>query len=826
MRTRFFALILTLAASLAVSAQTASDWYQGKPIRAVTFDGLRNVSETELSGVFSSYTGKNFSDDMYWEILQKLYSLEYFDDITPLALPGDKDRNSVLLQFTVKEKPVIGKISFSGEDKIRRGDLLTKVALKEGDIYNELKSRSDERALRDYYLEKGYANAKVSSSVTADGDGSLTLLFTISEGKQTVVSAINFEGNQVIATRTLKGILNLKEAKLLSSGTFREVVLEADKVAVKNYYTERGYIDAEVLDVRRTVDALSDKDKNLLTLTFVVNEGEQYTYGGTLIEGNSIFKTDELLSKIRLKEGDVMNLGRFEEGYQALADVYFENGYTSNYLSKREERDPEKRRVSYVISVVESERSHIEHIIIRGNTKTKEKVILREFTIEPGDIFSKGKLIDSVRNLYNLRYFSTVAPDLVQGSENNLVDVIVNLEEQSTASVQFGVTFSGVTDADSFPLSVFVQWEDKNLFGNGQTLSTNVTASPDTQDLSLGFSQNWFLGTPLTVSFNLSLSHQQLYAYQDILYPVFSDSYFDDNGIVPDPYTSAEEYAAATSVDDSFRMKYDRWKYGVGASTGYRWNPNFAMLTLRGGVNFSVVQNFYDDKLYRPADKGIRNQHGGWSWSNSVWSRLSLDDRDLNYDPSSGWFASEQVTLYGILPEIETQYYMRSDSKAEAYLTLVDYPVTNVWNLKLVLAGYSGISFLRSVDGNEISDTSKLYVDGMFIGRGWNSLYSTVRGDLQLNHWLELRLPLAPGVIAGDFYLDAVAIKDRLEDLSSLSLDDYYFSFGPSLRFSIPQFPLRLMFANTFRIQDGKFEWGNGTGPDWKFVLSFNIANL
>ena len=88
-------------------------------------------------------------------------------------------------------------------------------------------------------------------------------------------------------------------------------------------------------------------------------------------------------------------------------------------------------------------------------------MILREFTIEPGDIFSKGKLIDSVRNLYNLRYFSTVAPDLVQGSENNLVDVIVNLEEQSTASVQFGVTFSGVTDADSFPLSVFVQWEDK-----------------------------------------------------------------------------------------------------------------------------------------------------------------------------------------------------------------------------------------------------------------------------------------------------------------------------------------------------------------------------
>lgn len=826
MRTRFIALILILAAAFSLGAQTAADWYQNKPIRAITFNGLKNVSESELSGIFSTYNGKNFNDDMYWEILQKLYALEYFDDITPLALPGDKDKNTVLLQFTVKEKPVVGKIQFNGQDRIRKGDLLSKITLKEGDIYNELKSRSDERAIRDYYLEKGYANAKVGSSVTTDKDGSLILLFSIVEGKQTVISSITFEGNQVVASRTLLGILSLKEAKLLSAGTFREIMLEGDKVTLKNYYTERGYIDAAITEVRRTIDADTDPEKNLLSLTFVVSEGDQYLYGGTDIEGNTIFDTAELLSNIRLNEGDVMNLGKFDTGYQAIADVYFENGYTSNYINRREIRDTDKHRVSYVITVVESARSHIENIIIKGNTKTKEKVILREFSLEPGDIFSKGKLISSVRNLYNLRYFSTVAPDLVQGSEENLVDVVINLEEQSTASVQFGVTFSGVTDADSFPLSVFVQWEDKNIFGNGQTLSSNVTASPDTQELSLGFSQNWFLGTPLTVSFNLSFSHQQLYAYQDSLYPIFSDDYYDEYGMVPDPFTSVEEYEDATSIDDSYRMKYDRWKYGAGTSTGYRWNPNFAMVTLRGGLNFSVVQNFYDDQLYRPADKSIRDQHGGWVWSNSIWSRISLDDRDLNYDPSKGWFTSEQVTFYGILPGIETDYYMRSDTKGEIYFTLLDYPLTNVWNLKFVLAGYSGLSFLRSVNGAEIGDTNKLYIDGMFNGRGWSSLYSTVRGDLQLNHWLELRLPLAPGVLAGDFYLDAVAIKDRLEDISSLSLNDYYFSFGPSLRFSIPQFPLRLMFANTFRIQDGNFEWGNGTGPDWKFVLSFNIANL
>lgn len=823
MRTKLIALLLLLFCIGGAFAQVSDDWYQNKPIRTISFEGLKNVQRSELDGLFSSYLGKNFSDELYWDVLQKLYALEYFTEITPIALPGDPERNTVLLQFTVIEKPVIKNIKFIGNKKIRNADLLEKVTLKQDDIYNEMKSRLDERAVRDFYLEKGYANVKVTSESIQNSDNTITFQFTIIEGKQTVVSSIQFEGNNVMAAKTLKSKMDLKEVKLLSSGTFRESVLESDKAAIKSYYNERGYVDAVVESVIREIDSESSEDKNLLKLTFVIKEGEQYVYGGTKLEGNKIFTSDELLQKIRLKEGDVLNLNRFNEGYQAIADVYFENGYTSNYINRQEKRDNDRKQISYIITIVESARSHIEHIIIKGNTKTKEKVITREFSFEPGDIFSKSKLLDSVRNLYNLRYFSVVAPDLVPGSEANLVDVVIALEEQSTASVQFGVTFSGVTDAEAFPLSVFIQWEDKNIMGNGQTLSANLTASPDTQSLSLGFSENWFLGSPLTVSFSLSAAHKQLYAYQDIMFPIFNTS-----DPVPDPFTSLDDYEDASSIDDSYRMKYDRWEYGIGTSTGYRWFPSIAITTLRGGVNFSIVQNFYDNAIYRPADKSIRDQNGVWGLNNSVWSRISLDKRDLNYDPSSGWFLSEQITFYGIIPKLETEYYMRSDAKGEVYFTLLDYPLTDVWNLKFVIAGYTGLSFLRPIASEPISDSTKLYIDGMFIGRGWSSLYSNTaaRGNMMINHWVELRMPLAPGVIAADFYLDAVAVKPEISDLSSLVLNDYYFSFGPGLRFSIPQFPLRLMFANTFRIQDGKFEWGNGEGPDWKFVLSFNISNL
>lgn len=821
MRTKFIALLMLLFCTFGVFAQAADDWYQNKPLRSITFQGLKNVSRTELDGLFAQYLGRNFNDELYMDVLQKLYALEYFDEINPVAIPGDADRNSVTLQFSVSEKPVIRNIKFSGTDKLRPAELLDKVALKEGDIYNELKARLDERSVRDLYLEKGYTNVKVSSEALKNDDGSISLRFTVAEGKQTVVSSISFEGNNVMAAKTLRGEMELKEAKLLNMGIFREALLESDKEKIRKYYIERGYVDASVESVLRETDPESTPDKTRLKLTFVIKEGDQYTYGGTEITGNSIFTTEELLSRIRMKEGDVMNQNRFDEGFQAIADVYYENGYTSNYLSPRQKRDVERKRISYLITVVESDRSHIEHIIVKGNTKTKDSVIRREFLLEPGDIFSKTKMLDSIRNLYNTRYFSIIQPDLVPGSEKNLVDVVVAVEEQSTASVQFGVTFSGVSSADSFPLSVFLQWEDKNFLGNGQTVSTNLTLSPTTQNVSIGYSENWFLGSPLSLSLNLSLSHDSLYAYQDSLYPLFD--YPDDP--VPDPYTSLEEYQNASSIDQSYRMKYDHWEYSLGASTGYRWSPSFAQVTLRGGLSFGMKQNFYDEKIYRPADRDIRDQHGQWVWNDSLWTRLSLDRRDISYDPTKGWFASEQVSLFGIIPGFETDYYLRSDTKLEGYQTLLNIPLAENWNLKLVLAAYAGLSMQIPVGQDDVSFSNRLAPDGMFIGRGWNSLYDVKRGKLLNDNWIELRLPLAAGMLATDFYFEGVAVKDDVRDIGSITLDDYYFSFGPSLRFSIPQFPLRLMFANTFQIKDGQVHWRNGTGPDWQFVLSFNISN-
>jgi len=794
-------------------AQVPENWYENKPITAIVFQGLKSVSKSELDGVFDSFKGKPFSDAVYSEILQKVYALDYFSDIVPKAAPADIDYQYVRLEFEVTEKPVVTLIKITGNNQLSRGDLLSKILLKKGDIYNEIKRSSDEQTIKNYYIEKGYAAATVSSTVSDSPQGGIVLEFVITEGKQTIVSAVAFQGNAAAGEKALKGALVTKPAKFLVKGIFKESALEEDKAAIQRFYGERGYIDAHVENIVRDVDTETDPQKNMVKLTYVIMEGEQYFYDGTVFEGNKIFSTEDLAANIKLTSGAVLNMTKFEQGFQAIADTYFENGYTSNYITKALQRDSATKKVSFVITIVERGRSHIENIVIRGNKRTKDFVIRRELLFEPGDVFSKSKFTNSLRNLFNLRYFSTVVPDVQPGSEQDLIDVILNVEEQSTASIQFGVTFSGVSDADSFPLSLFVQWQERNLVGRGNELSVNATAATDNQTIQLGYAENWFRGYPVTLGFDLSLTHKSLFDYQDVVFPY-------------GPFKTKEEFEKNRDLANSYRMRYDRMETSFGVHTGYRWYPKYATITLRGGINFALVKNFYNTSLYRAADPTVRQQQAHWRLSNSFWTRVSFDGRDLTYDPSKGWFFSEQISFFGIIPKIEDEYFFRSEAKAEAYVTLLDYPVSEIWNLKFVLAFYTGFSFQLPMPNSVIGENSKLAIDGMFNGRGWLSLGSAGKGDVLLNHWMEFRWPLAHGILSFDFFVDSAAIKKNLTDLKTLSINDYYFSFGPGLRFVIPQFPLRLMFANTFKSQNGKPVWGNGKKADWRFVLSFNIPNL
>jgi outer membrane protein insertion porin family len=829
-------LVILLVLTLAFSgfAQETGEWYQDKPIKDIVFSGLKHVNLSELEGVVEPYIGHLFNDDVFWELQGRLYALEYFELISPSAVPADPMGNEVVIRFTVVERPIVSRITFVGNAGLRRAELLDVVTLKVNDVVNQVKLRLDELAITNKYMEKGFPDVQVRSDSTARSDSSIEVTFFITEGEKITIEEFFFEGNAVFSTRTLRSQLSLKAKSLINDGAFQDAKLLADRDAITQYYHDRGYIDAGVIDVIRDVQK-DEKGNNNMTITFRIQEGRIYRFGGVEFEGNEIFSTEQLADLVYSREGDTVNARRVEADLQRVADLYYENGYIFNTISREEIRNTDEGFITFKITIVERGRAHIENILVRGNRKTKTNVILREIPLEPGDVFSKTKVMDGMRNLYNLQYFSNVVPETPPGSADSLMDLIFTVEEQPTTDIQFGLTFSGATDG-AFPISGMLKWNDRNFLGYGNIVGAELTASPDTQVLTLEYTHRWIFGLPLSGGFDFTVQHSNRYAAMDTLAPFFNG---DEEYAYPDGFGSYQEYADSSKLPSSeYLMKYDQWRLSLGVSTGYRFSTFLGNLGVSGGIRSGMVINTYDNDLYRPFDPVLRARNNQWTPANSLWASVSLDQRDIYYDPSRGYYGIQRLGYYGVL-EYENEHYVKSDTKAEYFLTLFDIPLTDTYSFKAVFGIHSGLSFIfkqpfrKRALNNDIYDTSKLSVDGMFIGRGWTSEYNN-RGLALWENWAEIRIPVVPGVLAWDFFFDAAAVKDTPGSFfNDFQQGDMRYSFGGGFRFTIPQFPFRFLFAKRFKVEDGEVIWQRGalfrsadndsSGID--FVISFAISS-
>ncbi|MDR3138966.1 MAG: outer membrane protein assembly factor BamA [Treponema sp.] len=824
------AVFLTAVVAFFGAAQEPGEWYQGKPIKDVVFSGLQHVNASELAGVVEPFIGRLFNDDVFWELQGKLYALEYFDLITPSAVPADSMGNEVIIRFTVTERPIVSRITYAGNSSIRRTELADVVSLKINDVVNQVKLRLDELAIANKYLEKGFPDVQVRSESKTAPDSSIEVIFYITEGEKIIIEEFFFEGNTTFSARTLRSQLSLKSKGLFTDGAFQDSKLIADRDALTQYYRDRGYIDAEVTDVIRDVRK-DERGNNNMTITFKIYEGRIYRFGGVEFEGNRIFPTEQLAKLVYSKEGDTVNARRVEADLQRVADLYYENGYIFNTISREEVRDTDEGIISFKIFILERGRAHIENILVRGNQKTKTHVILREIPLEPGDVFSKTKVMDGMRNLYNLQYFSNVIPETPPGSTDSLMDLIFTVEEQPTTDIQFGLTFSGATDS-SFPISGMLKWNDRNFLGYGNMVGAELTASPDTQILTLEYTHQWIFGLPLSGSFDFSLRHSSYLTAMDSQPPFFNG---DEDYAYPDGFGSYQEYKDSSKLPPSeYRMEYNQWWLSLGISTGYRFSTLLGNLGLGGGIRSGIVRNTYDDELYRPFDPVIRERNNQWTPANSVWTSVSLDQRDVFYDPSRGYYGTQRLGYYGIFG-FEKEHYIKSDTKAEYFHTLFDIPLTDTYRLKAVFGIHSGLSFIFKqpfYDAPAVEPANKLAVDGMFIGRGWTNEYDN-RGYALWENWAEIRIPVAPGILAWDFFFDAAGVKDTPRNFfGNFRQEDMRYSFGGGFRFTIPQFPFRFLFAKRFKVENGEVVWQGGalfnpsnqaaSGID--FVISFALS--
>jgi outer membrane protein insertion porin family len=410
--------------------------------------------------------------------------------------------------------------------------------------------------------------------------------------------------------------------------------------------------------------------------------------------------------------------------------------------------------------------------------------------------------MEGIRNLYNLQYFSQVIPELVPGSADELIDLIITVEEQPTMDIQFGITVSA--DSQKDPFLGMIKLSERNFKGGGNGLNAELEASIlslNYQSLTLQYNQSRLFGMKLPLSIDLTIEH-------------------------------ATTWTVAYDVDfqkEDDEEEYEKYPASLGFSTGYTWQTFLGNLSLNGGVRTGVE---YDDINFTPLDPVLRTDDR-WTTTNSIWASVSLDKRDVYYDPSFGYYGVQRIGYNGIF-DSDREHYFKTDTKAEGFVTLFKIPVSGDYDYKVVFGIHSGFSFIfpQPYRNLSIEMTNQPAVDGIFTGRGWASAFNN-KGRVLFENWAELRLPLVPKILALDFFLDAASVSPSPEAFfKDFSIEDMLYSWGAGLRIVIPQFPLRFLASKRFRIQDGEIVWQKGaflknaaipnSGID--LVLSFTLS--
>lgn len=810
--------VLLLAAA-PCAAQQDGEWYYGKPIRAVEFAGLVTVDEGDLRPIVDPYLERPFELDLFYEMQAALYATELFESLEATAVESGDDRATVTVRWSMRERPTIDQIVIEGERRLRESQIIGAMQSEPDAILISRQLEEDLDAIRRLYRTDGFGSVAVASELEHDEDANrVTVRITVTEGIRTTVVAIDFVNNRFASPGTLRSQMTTRERALLQRGLFSESAFQRDLESLVSYYRSNGYVDAAVDRVERAVEYDADGEQDLLSLTIHLSEGESFEYTGAEFSGNAVFTDQELQALIRHRPDRSINMTTVDADFRRVQELYWENGYIFNEFDQELIRDDERRAIGVRITITERAGAHIENIRITGNVKTEEHVLRRELPFEVGDVFNRTEITRGLRNLYNLQYFTSVEPDTPAGSAPGLMDIEIAVEETTTADIGFGATFSG----GDFPLSGFVRWSERNFRGLGQTISVDLQGSQLRQAVTVGFTEPWLLGRPWSAGVTLGGEHSVGTAAQDVLPPVFTDEEADD--AVPDPYVSKDDYDGG-AVPDQYRMEYDRYAISAELATGYRFDTLIGRMIVRGGFGSTLGFLVYDPQVNRPFDKTIRDQFERWSVVNSLWTGVAWDRRDIILNPTGGTLLSQRVTLTGG-PLAGDRHFILLESQAEAFATLFELPVSDTFDLRLVLAGHTGFSLilpqLRScgaVNGQPglcwdqvTARDDLLVIDGTGIARGWEPVPD---GEALWDNKVELRVPIDPQIIWGVAFLDAAVLWTDRGAIGRTGLDDVRFSAGFGLRFAIPQLPLRLYLARPFKFTNGRLgdPAGQAAGP-------------
>jgi outer membrane protein insertion porin family len=496
-------LALPLAAQ-STGAPTAAPQPQGATAPALPAAPTVTISQINVIGsqriepdTVRSYIkvrpGDPYTAEAGDQIIKDLFETELFADVTVRQEGG-------VVQIEVKENPVINRILFEGNKRLKEDKILKEIRLAPRQIFTRSKVRADVARIIELYRRQGRYAATVEPQMVTLDQNRVDIVYAITEGSKSRVQQINVIGNERFDDGQLREEMATKQSRLTSffssNTSFDPDRLAYDQQKLRQFYLTQGYADF------RVVSAIAEltPDRRDFIITYVVEEGERYKFGDVKVESDlRDFKPEFARQVLLTKAGDWYDAKKVEDSVNTLNETAGLLGYAFAEADPQFERDPEKKVMNLTYRVAETPRVYVERININGNTITQDKVVRREFRLQEGDPFNSFQVKRSKDRIQSLGYFQEKFEiDQKPGSTPDRVVLEANLEEKPTGSLSLSAGFSSL---ERFIVNASI--EQNNFRGLGQTLSASVNYSQFSKSVELGFSEPYLFDRNIALGGNV-----------------------------------------------------------------------------------------------------------------------------------------------------------------------------------------------------------------------------------------------------------------------------------------------------------------------------------
>jgi outer membrane protein insertion porin family len=668
------ATLATVAVSVPVSAQT---------VDSITVEGNRRVELETIRSYFHPGPGGRLGQAQIDDGLKALIETGLFQDV-------HIDQRGGRLVVVVVENPVIGRVAFEGNKKIKDEQLTAEVQSKPRGTFSRPMVQSDALRIAEIYRRSGRYDVRVNPQIIEQPNNRVDLIFEVNEGVKTGVRSIEFIGNSAYSASRLRDVIKTRESNILSFLGGNDVYdpdrVEADRDLLRRFYLKNGYADVQV------VAALTeyDPEKKGFLVTFKIEEGQQYRVASVNYTSSiATLDPNALRTYSRVNVGSLYNAEALEKSVEEMQIEASRRGYAFAVVRPRGDRNFDNHTVSITFAIDEGPRTYIERINIRGNSRTRDYVIRREFDISEGDAYNRALVDRAERRLKNLDFFKTVKITTEPGSSSDRVILIVDLEEKSTGDFSVSGGYS-TTDGALAEVSV----SERNLLGRGLFAKASVTYGQYARGYSLSFVEPYLLD--YRVALGLDLYQRQQLSNSYIAYGTKT------LGFSPRLGFSLRE-------DLSLQLRYSIYQQEItlpstlnncnnvpllpDGTPNPAFNPSPAYANLNGIslVSTNGLGCFYDGEASLPVRKELA---GGKTLTSALGYTLNYNTLDNNKNPTDGLIVDFKQDFAGVGGDVS---YIKTAIDAKYYTPLVS-DIVGVIHAQGGILNKLGTSDLRMLD--------------------------------------------------------------------------------------------------------------------------------